>query len=162
GNSESDFDHLVGGSDEYCIPAFNLPTLSHIREKLASIPGLAPGIIIEARFGKKISEQVEGWFGYERERKRGDNSTSSGDAQQEELKKQASAISPKPFQWVDPQSIPPRPWLYGKLLIRKQVSADFAPGGTGKTSHSIVEALAMVSGKPLLGIAPIEPLKVWF
>src|SRR5262249_9970386 len=42
------------------------------------------------------------------------------------------------------------------------VSADFAPGGTGKTSHTIVEALAMASGKPLLGITPIKRLKVWF
>jgi hypothetical protein len=29
---------------------------------------------------------------------------------------------PTEFVWRDPSTIPPRPWLYGRHLIRKQVS----------------------------------------
>ncbi|UPJ69872.1 AAA family ATPase [Bradyrhizobium sp. 187] len=34
------------------------------------------------------------------------------------------------------------------------MSVTVAPGGLGKTANSIVEALAMVSGKPLAGTKP--------
>jgi hypothetical protein len=66
-----------------------------------------------------------------------------------------------PYSWTDPEKIPQRVWLYGKLLIRKFLSATVAPGGVGKSSLAITEALAMVSGKPLLGIAPPQQLRVW-
>lgn len=58
---------------------------------------------------------------------------------------------PTEFSWRDPSTIPPRPWLYGQHLIRKQVSVTVAPGGVGKSSLTICEALAMVSGRELLG-----------
>jgi hypothetical protein len=71
-------------------------------------------------------------------------------------------IKATPFQWRDPASIPPRKWLYGRHLIRKFVSLDIAPGGLGKSSVKIVEALAMASGSPLLGKDLHEgPLRVW-
>ena len=66
---------------------------------------------------------------------------------------------PTPFQWVEPALIPPRPWLYGRHLLRKQVSVTFAPGGVGKSSNSIVEALAMASGKPIAGEWVQGPLR---
>jgi hypothetical protein len=66
-----------------------------------------------------------------------------------------------PFAWIPPETIPRRDWLYSTVLCRKYVSTDIAAGGIGKTSHSIVEALAMVSGLPLLGVAPPRELKVW-
>lgn len=66
------------------------------------------------------------------------------------------------FVWRDPEKIPPRKWLYGKHLIRKFVSLDIAPGGLGKSSVKIVEALAMTSGQPLLGKEIHSgPLRVW-
>jgi len=72
------------------------------------------------------------------------------------------ALKATPFQWRDPASIPPRKWLYGRHLIRKFVSLDIAPGGLGKSSVKIVEALAMASGIPLLGKDLHEgPLRVW-
>ena len=70
-------------------------------------------------------------------------------------------FTPKPFVWKDPKTLPLRDWLYGKYLIRKYVSVDVAPGGMGKSSHTTAEMLAMASGKPLLGIAPKQRLKVW-
>jgi hypothetical protein len=68
---------------------------------------------------------------------------------------------PTPFQWRDPATLPPRPWLYGRHLLRGQVSVTVAPGGVGKSAHSIVEALAMVSGRELLDEWTAKGLKVW-
>jgi hypothetical protein len=68
---------------------------------------------------------------------------------------------PTEFVWRDPSTIPPRPWLYGRHLIRKQVSVTVAPGGVGKSSLTICEALAMASGRELLGDWTADGLKVW-
>lgn len=66
------------------------------------------------------------------------------------------------FVWRDPLTIPPRPWVYGRHMIRKQVSVTVAPGGVGKSSLTLVEALAMVTGRELLGEwVARSPLKVW-
>ena len=72
-----------------------------------------------------------------------------------------TAIHATPYAWTDPASIPRREWLYGKLLLRKFVSATISPGGIGKSSLIVAETLAMVSGKPLLGVSPNQLLKVW-
>ncbi|MEV8468635.1 AAA family ATPase [Fluviibacterium sp. DFM31] len=68
---------------------------------------------------------------------------------------------PTEFVWRDPAAIPPRPWLYGRHLIRKQVSVTVAPGGVGKSSLTICEALAMASGREILGDWTAKGLKVW-
>jgi hypothetical protein len=59
------------------------------------------------------------------------------------------------YALVDPSTIPPRDWLYGKHFIRGYVVADVSPGGGGKTSHDLVEAVSMAAGTDLLngGIA---------
>lgn len=72
-----------------------------------------------------------------------------------------AVIRATPYVWVEPESIPPRAWLYGNHLIRKFVSATVAPGAVGKSSLVLAEALAMVSGKPLLGTTPAQKLRVW-
>lgn len=59
-------------------------------------------------------------------------------------------ITASRFDPLDPTTIPKREWLYGRHYIRKFVSATVAPSGVGKSSLTIVEALAMASGKPLL------------
>ncbi|MGA4553554.1 AAA family ATPase [Methylorubrum aminovorans] len=71
-------------------------------------------------------------------------------------------IEATPFQWCEPAKIPPREWVYGRHLIRRYVSTTVAPGGLGKSSLALVEAVAMVSGKDLLGERPTEPLRVWY
>lgn len=68
---------------------------------------------------------------------------------------------PTEFVWRDPSTIPPRPWVYGRHLIRKQVSVTVAPGGVGKSSLTICEALAMASGRELQGDWTAQDLKVW-
>lgn len=70
-------------------------------------------------------------------------------------------IRAKPFVWRNPAEIPRRQWLYGRHYIRRYPTATVAPGGLGKTSLVIVEALAMVTGRPLLGVRVPEPLRVW-
>lgn len=72
-----------------------------------------------------------------------------------------AARLPTEFAWRDPSSIPPRPWLYGQHLIRKQVSVTVAPGGVGKSSLTICEALAIASGRQLLDDWTAQGLRVW-
>jgi hypothetical protein len=66
------------------------------------------------------------------------------------------AFRPRPAS-----AIPPREALYGDHRIRRFLSATIAPGGLGKSSLTIVEALAMVTGRPLLEVRPPRPLRVW-
>jgi hypothetical protein len=77
-------------------------------------------------------------------------------------KKTDAPIRATQYEWTDPETIPPRDWLYGRFLIRKFVSATVSPGGLGKSSLIIAEILSKVSGKPLLGVEPKQPLKVWY
>ncbi|RYG56360.1 MAG: hypothetical protein EON56_04275, partial [Alphaproteobacteria bacterium] len=72
-----------------------------------------------------------------------------------------SGISPTPFAWRDPAKLPPREWLYGNHLIRKYVSATIAPGGVGKSTLVVADALAMASGKAIMGQHVQKPLRVW-
>ena len=74
---------------------------------------------------------------------------------------QPSLIPATPYVWIDPANIPQRDWLYGRLLIRKFVTATVAPGGLGKSSLITVETLSQVSGKDLIGVTPKEQLRVW-
>jgi RecA-family ATPase len=67
-----------------------------------------------------------------------------------------------PFEWIDPKLIPKRQWLYRPHYIREFLSLLFSSGGKGKSSLLITESLAMVSGKPLLGIHPGAKLHVWY
>ncbi|KOX40269.1 hypothetical protein ADL19_32855 [Streptomyces purpurogeneiscleroticus] len=73
----------------------------------------------------------------------------------------AVRIAATPYVWRDPRSIPRRQWLYGRHYIRRFTTATVAPGGLGKSSLALVEALAMVTGRPLLGFQVPKPLRVW-
>src|SRR5690606_20168468 len=73
----------------------------------------------------------------------------------------ATLIRPTQFHWRSPSEIEPREWLYGHHLIRKYVSATIAPGGVGKSTLTITDAVAIASGKALLGIKPHAAMTVW-
>jgi RecA-family ATPase len=68
----------------------------------------------------------------------------------------------RPFVPFDVSKLSPRSWLYGKHYQRRTVSLTAGPGGMGKTSNDMVEAIAMVTGRNLLGEQPEERLRVWF
>lgn len=73
-----------------------------------------------------------------------------------------TAIRATPYRWPDPRSLPTRQWLLGHWLLRGEVTAIIAPGGTGKSTIGNTIALCLASGLPLLG-KPLHrgPQAVW-
>jgi hypothetical protein len=84
----------------------------------------------------------------------------SGDSTQRPRRK----ISPTAYCWTPASAIPPRQWLYGKQMIRKFTSLTVSPGGVGKSSLLLVEAVAMATGRDLLdiGYRPQRRMRVWY
>jgi RecA-family ATPase len=76
--------------------------------------------------------------------------------------KKPNQISAKHFLLSSASSIPPREWLYGNHLIRGYLSLTVAPGGLGKSSMLLVEAISMVTRRSLFGFAPVHRLRVWY
>src|SRR5580704_10986529 len=74
----------------------------------------------------------------------------------------APRFTARPYVWRDPRTIPPRQWLHAGHYIRGYVSATIAPGGLGKTSLQLVEAVGMAAGRNLLGGEGKPPLNVWY
>jgi hypothetical protein len=70
-------------------------------------------------------------------------------------------ISATPFELRAAKLIPRRRFLYGRHYARGFVSCTVAGGGVGKSSLGVVEALAMVTGRPLLGVQPAGQMRVW-
>lgn len=68
---------------------------------------------------------------------------------------------PTPMSQFDESALPRRRWVYGTSYIRNYVSVVASAGGIGKTSLAIVEALAIITGRPLLGEAVKEPCNAW-
>ena len=68
---------------------------------------------------------------------------------------------PTLYDMFDEASIEPRRWIYGHHYLRSFVSVLASAGGVGKTSLQIVEALAIVTGRPLLGEDVKERTNVW-
>lgn len=71
-------------------------------------------------------------------------------------------ITATPYAWIEPSKIPPRDVLYGKHYYRQFLSATVSPGGLGKSSNAVVEALAMVTHRDLMDEMPQKPLSVWY
>lgn len=65
-----------------------------------------------------------------------------------------------PYTSRDPKTVPPRAWLYKPGYIRQFTTGTLSHGGVGKSTLLTAEALAMASGKPLLGTTPIDRLRV--
>jgi hypothetical protein len=71
-------------------------------------------------------------------------------------------VTATPFKIRGLKSIPPREWLYGKSYGRRLLSAIAATGGTGKSMLVVGEAVAIATGKPILGESlPKGALRVW-
>lgn len=76
----------------------------------------------------------------------------------------AVKIVASPFRWPDNRSLPRRPWVWGRWLLRSTVSAIVAPGGIGKSSFVASMLLSLASGKQeLLGKTVwAGPKRVWY
>jgi hypothetical protein len=83
-------------------------------------------------------------------------------AGEEKPKEAPKRIEPTPYAPRDPSLIPQRKWLYGRHYLRKAVTATIAPGGSGKTSLDMTEAVAMATGRDLLGEQPTGRFRVWY
>ena len=71
-------------------------------------------------------------------------------------------IHPKAFACFNFASIPLREWLYGGHYMRGIASATIGPGGSGKSSLDLVEAIAMATARNLLGEQPAERMRIWY
>jgi hypothetical protein len=67
-----------------------------------------------------------------------------------------------PFTLRDHRTITPRDWVYDEHYIKGFLSATVAPGGGGKTSLELVEAVALASGRNLLGPRVTKKYRVWY
>ena len=68
---------------------------------------------------------------------------------------------PTPIAAFNEADLPKRRWIYGNQYIRGFVTVTASAGGVGKTSLAIVEALAIVTGRELLGEPVRERTSVW-
>lgn len=82
-------------------------------------------------------------------------------AMQEQAAEAQTASWPTAYDFFDEAALAPRQWVYGTHYLRRFVSVLASAGGIGKTSMQIVEALAICTGKPLLGETVHEPCPVW-
>lgn len=73
-----------------------------------------------------------------------------------------AAIRPIFQSWdiIDFAAIPRREWLYGNVYIRKFCSITVAPGGLGKSTLVLIEAVALATGRNLLGVQPVDRQRV--
>jgi hypothetical protein len=69
----------------------------------------------------------------------------------------------RPYRWPVEAKHPRRDFIYGSTYQRRLVGATYAGTKVGKTSLLVTEALAMASGKPLLGLSPkgINRVALW-
>jgi hypothetical protein len=88
----------------------------------------------------------------------GSRSRTNGPGTEEPARRPVKAT---PFVWVPPAALPQRRFLYGGHYVRRFISTTVAPGGVGKSSLGIVEALAIATGRDLLGVRPDEQTNVW-
>jgi hypothetical protein len=75
---------------------------------------------------------------------------------------QKVAFKPTLYTWRDPALIPQRAFIGGRHLIRKFLSATVAPGGLGKSTLVLADAVALASSKKLHGGNPNGLFRVWY
>jgi hypothetical protein len=74
---------------------------------------------------------------------------------------ETTPLQPKPIAGINPALIPPRPWIFGRRLLRRNVTLTVAPAGVGKTTLTIQEAIAIATGKEWAGQQTFDGGPVW-
>lgn len=73
-------------------------------------------------------------------------------------------IEARVFEWIEANTIPPRPWIYGRHYMRGMVSATAGIGGAGKSTVLITEAISIAIGRDLFNRGAelsLGPLVTW-
>jgi RecA-family ATPase len=114
----------------------------------------------------QLTRNKAGWYiraygGDEGESKK-DGSKPGGKPGDKPSNKPGKRLILRPFEPFNVATLPPRSWLYGKHYQRRTVSLTAGPGGMGKSSLDLVEAIAMATARNLLGEQPEERLRVWY
>ena len=71
------------------------------------------------------------------------------------------AIAASAFGSITAEDIAPRQWLYGTHLIKKYVSASISPGGVGKTTLALMDAISIATGESVTSDKVYEQGNVW-
>jgi hypothetical protein len=121
--------------------------------RIVSLPGLGEG--------EDVSDWLAAGNNHNRLREIAIAAPIWGQASEAPSSSSAPIISATQFRWIDPRDIEPREFIYGWHFARQYIATTIAVGGIGKSSLLIVEALAIGTGKPLLGITPRERVNVW-
>lgn len=72
-----------------------------------------------------------------------------------------TSLKPTAYDWPVVQEIPQREFLCGPAYQRGQISLTIGPGGLGKSTLCLTEAVAMAGGFSVFGNEPMN-LKVWY
>jgi hypothetical protein len=117
---------------------------------------------VDARKAKKLA-LIEKWRSPEYQVRRKALETGPSTEQADAEAKAAELLfRPIRFVYRPVIEIPRRECLYVDHYFRKFVSGTVAPGGVGKSSLSIAEAVAMMLQKEWFGPAPDKELKCWY
>jgi hypothetical protein len=143
-----DYDHRLGE-----VPAW-VPEDLHDKWAAALAAGRRPKLV-----HKGFKAEVRSWEGAEIIPFEGQADTV---AEQKPAPPPPKRFSIRPFVPFDLAALPPRQWLYGKHYQRRTVSATIAPGGFGKTTLGMVEAVAMATCRDVLDEQPEARLRVWY
>lgn len=70
-------------------------------------------------------------------------------------------IIAQPLGIIDPSMIPKREWIMENRFVSKFVTLTIAPGGLGKSTLTMQEAIAIAVGKTITGMKVNKPGNVW-
>jgi hypothetical protein len=124
---------------------------ANVQKSVEALEGRAKSIRVIKLPGLKYKQDVSDWL-------------DAGHSKEELLafveQARPTGASPAPYQFPDEAEIALWKWLYGRILLRGNVTITAATGGTGKSTKAIPEALSMTSGKPILGEMVPFPMRV--
>ena len=159
---------------EYAVDAGILKPLDDGTETDRRTQEILDRLFNDPQYAKEVEDFLE-----EEDAKRSAEHEASGQEQRQpdppkqgpttsNAKPEARAEKPKakihatPYIFTAPSLLKPRQYIYKPGYVRKFTSMTIATTKVGKSSKSIVEALAMVTGKALLGVLTFAPVRVWY
>jgi hypothetical protein len=149
-------------TDPVPAPTWVAPELADTFEEVAQKGG-RPAVIPRGS-GWHVRNMAWAWS--QEAKETGAEDTKEGEEPKKQEPPGASAKPEAPL-WPTPYSarpagaIPVRKRIHGAHYTRGSVTLTAAPGGTGKSQHSLVEAVGMASGYNLIADEPCERLRAW-